>query len=69
MNKKISDEGYVETLYRTILGREADEAGLAGWAEQLQNSRMTRRDILKALIESHEFTGLCETYGIERGSL
>ena len=69
VNKKVSDEGYVETLYRTILGREADEAGLAGWAEQLQNSRMTRRDILKALIESHEFTGLCETYGIERGSL
>ena len=69
VNKKVSDEGYVETLYRTILGREADEAGLAGWAEQLQNGWMTRWDILKALIESHEFAGLCETYGIERGSL
>ena len=69
VGKNVSDEVYIATLYRTILGREADEAGLTGWVEQLQNNQMTRRDILAAFIESAEFTGLCAGYGIERGSL
>ena len=69
VNKNVSDEVYVATLYRTILGREADAAGLAGWVEQLQSNQMSRRDILGAFIESTEFTGLCAGYGIERGSL
>ncbi len=69
VNKNVSDEVYIATLYRTILGREADETGLAGWVEQLQNNQMTRRDILGAFIESTEFTELCAGYGIERGSL
>ena len=69
VNKNVSDEVYIATLYRTILGREADAAGLAGWVEQLQSSQMTRRDVLGAFIESTEFTGLCAGYGIERGSL
>ena len=69
VGKNVSDEVYIATLYRTILGREADEAGLTGWVEQLQNNQMTRRDILAAFIESAEFTGLCAGYHIERGSL
>lgn len=69
LNKDTSVEDYVNTLYRTLLGREADANGLAGWVEQLQSGSMTRLDLLKAFIESVEFTGLCEKYGIERGSL
>ena len=69
VNKNVSDEVYIATLYRTILGREADETGLAGWVEQLQSSQMTRKGILGAFIESDEFTKLCARYGIERGSL
>ena len=69
VNKNVSDEVYIATLYRTILGREADVEGLAGWVGQLQSSQMTRREILGAFIESDEFTRLCAGYGIERGSL
>ena len=69
VNKNVSDEVYIATLYRTILGREADAEGLAGWVGQLQSSQMTRREILGAFIESDEFTKLCAGYGIERGSL
>ena len=69
VSKNVSDEVYIATLYRTILGREADAEGLAGWVGQLQSSQMTRREILGAFIESDEFTKLCAGYGIERGSL
>ncbi len=64
-----SNEEYVRRLYRTILSREADEAGLAGWVEQLDNAVLDRKQILAQFIESNEFTGLCEGYGIVRGSL
>ena len=68
-DKNVSDEAYVDLLYRTILGREADAAGRSGWVEQLMSSRMTHRDMLGAFIVSDEFTRLCARYGIERGSL
>ena len=64
-----SNEEYVRRLYRTILSREADEAGLAGWVEQLDNAVLDRRQILAQFIESNEFTELCAGYGIVRGSL
>ena len=68
-NRNISNEKYVELLYRTILGREADASGKAGWVNQLNKGYMTRRDILKSFVESKEFTDICNTYGIVRGSL
>ena len=69
VGKNVSDETYVDLLYRTIMGREPDEAGKSGWVNQLKNGYLTRRDMLKAFIESAEFTNLCGAYGIERGSL
>ncbi|MBO5805216.1 MAG: DUF4214 domain-containing protein, partial [Bacteroidales bacterium] len=68
-NRNVSNEKYVELLYRTILGREADAAGKAGWVNQLNKGYMTRRDILKSFVESKEFTDICNTYGIVRGNL
>ncbi len=69
IGKNVSDEAYVDLLYRTIMGREPDEAGKSGWVNELKKGYITRKDMLKAFIESTEFTRLCAAYGIERGSL
>ncbi len=69
INKGITDEKYIELLYNTLMGRTSDEAGKTGWIQQLKSGSMSRKDILKSFIESKEFTGICETYGIMRGSL
>ena len=69
VGKNVSDEAYVDLLYRTIMGREPDEAGKSGWVNELKKGYITRKDMLKAFIESNEFTRLCAGYGIERGSL
>ena len=69
VGKNVSDEAYVDLLYRTIMGREPDEAGKSGWVNELKKGYITRKDMLKAFIETTEFTGLCAGYGIERGSL
>lgn len=69
LNRNVSDEKYIELLYNTLMGRSADESGKSGWVYQLKEGNMTRLDILKSFIESSEFTDICNTYGITRGSL
>ncbi len=69
VGKNVSDEKYVELLYNTLLGRPSDANGKAGWVGELQGGYMTREGMMKAFIESTEFTGICEKYGITRGTV
>ena len=50
----LDNTGYVQQLYRNVLGREADPAGLADWVGQL-NAGATRGTILIGFSESPEF--------------
>ena len=38
INKGLSDDKYVDTLYRTFFDREPDEGGKSGWLTELANS-------------------------------
>ena len=66
-SKVLSDREYVEILYRTFFGREADAEGLAGWLNVL-DSGLSRMHVFKGFAESDEFDGLCSEYGIIRGN-
>lgn len=66
--KNLSDREYVDILYRTCLNREADEAGIKAWTELLAVP-FSREYVLRGFIESKEFTEICETYNIERGTI
>ncbi|MCQ2483107.1 MAG: DUF4214 domain-containing protein [Clostridia bacterium] len=65
--KNTSNEEFVKTLYTTFLGREADEAGLEGWTEVLNNGTKSREEVFNGFCCSAEFDNLCNEYGIERG--
>ena len=67
LSKNLSDEAFIKVLYRAMMGREADAAGLAGWLKELTNDYSTRSEVTKAFVESSEFTGICSSYGILRG--
>lgn len=60
--KKLSDEEYAKVLYRTFLGREADEEGLAGWVESLKTEG--RDVVLDGFAYSAEFTEILESFGL-----
>lgn len=66
--KNTSDEEFVTTLYRTILGREPDSAGKAAWLNVL-NEGFSRLFITDEFIRSDEFLELCADAGIKSGSL
>jgi hypothetical protein len=45
----------VRELYRHMLERQPDAAGV-GWVQQLENGRMTVRDVVRAIASSPEYT-------------
>ncbi len=65
-SKNTSYGEYVEMLYRTMLGREPDEAGKESWVQQLRDGA-SREAILNGFLFSQEFTNQCQVAGINVG--
>ena len=52
--ENVSDSTYVNTLYKNVLGRDADTGGLNYWLGQLNNGAETRYEVLLGFSESAE---------------
>ncbi|MBO4637862.1 MAG: DUF4214 domain-containing protein [Clostridiales bacterium] len=63
--QNVSNEEFVNRLYRTFMGREADEAGFSAWVGQL-NEGVSRETVFNGFAESPEFARICASYGIIR---
>ena len=50
----VSDETYINNLYKNVLGREADAEGLNYWVTNLSNGIETRYEALLGFAESAE---------------
>ena len=66
LNKEMSNEEFIKIMYRTFLGREADEGGLATWMN-LMAQGYQKKFIFSGFANSDEFQTVCDGYGIERG--
>ncbi len=66
--KSLTAQQLVEILYRTLLGRASDEAGLTEWSTVYQNG-MSRNFIASQFVGSEEFAGICESYGVMQGEI
>ena len=56
--ENVSDSIYVNTLYKNVLGRDADTGGLNYWLGQLNTGAETRYEVLLGFSESAENKGL-----------
>ena len=56
--ENVSDSTYVNTLYKNVLGRDADTGGLNYWLGQLNSGVETRYEVLLGFSESAENKGL-----------
>ena len=52
--ENVSDSTYVNTLYKNVLGRNADLDGLNYWVGQLNSGLETRYEVLLGFSESDE---------------
>ena len=56
LTKQVSNEVYVQQLYKCILGRTPDPTGAAKWVTALVNNKNSRELTLEKFITSTEFT-------------
>ncbi len=56
--ENVSDSTYVNTLYKNVLNRDADDSGLNYWLGQLNSGAETRYEVLLGFSESVENIGL-----------
>lgn len=66
--RKLSNDAFIKTMYKTFFDRDADKAGYKTWMEALSNG-MSREFALQGFSNSDEFLELCEKFGVTRGSL
>ena len=63
-----SDGDFINTLYRTVLGRESEPEGYGYWMDYLAGGT-PRSYVLAGFVNSIEYSGICSEYGVNRGSL
>jgi len=68
IDRDVSNEDYVTIMYRAFFGREPDSDGYNGWLTWL-NSGRTRKWVLAGFVNSQEFKNLCNSYGVNPGSI
>lgn len=66
--RNLSNEKYLDVLYKTFFGRSADPEGKQYWMNCLENGN-SREFVLAGFVNSNEFYGICKDYGIIRGSM
>lgn len=67
-NLSLSDDQYVEYCYMVLMDRTSDTDGKNNWINILDIG-LSRQFVLKGFVESNEFSNICLTYGITRGSI
>lgn len=65
--KNLSDEEYVQVMYKLFLDREADGGGINAWVKILKEGK-SRLHVFEGFADSPEFQKLCHQYGMNSGS-
>ena len=68
-NFHTSDEEYVLRLYQTFMDRIPEPGEFAYWCDKLRTGGWSRRSVMEFFGQSPEFTNVCASYGIERGTI
>ncbi len=64
IEKNLSNEEYVDTLYATFFDREADAAGKADWLSKLNSGELSREQVLDGFLGADEFAQLVRSFGL-----
>lgn len=66
-NKNLSNEEFLERLYKVMMDRTPDAGGRAYWLDGMNNG-FGREGVFSGFCGSKEFNGICADYGIVCGS-
>ncbi|MBA7468440.1 hypothetical protein ES707_03690 [subsurface metagenome] len=68
IRKNVSDEKFINILFKTFYGREPDAVEYNYWLSELESGK-SREELLSYFANSDEFKVLCKSYNINPGSL
>jgi hypothetical protein len=68
LNRGLSEEDFVETLYRTFFGRNSEVPGKQYWVSELNRGAKSREDVIRGFIDSTEWCNICAKYGVRSGA-
>jgi len=68
-NFKLETDEYIRRLYTTFMDREPEASEVAYWAGEIAAGTQTRDSVLAFFGQSEEFTNVCKSYGIDRGTI
>lgn len=68
MNRNLSVEDFVETLYKTFFDRKSDSAGKTQWVYAIKTGQKTRAEVVNDFIESTEWCNICAKYSVKSGA-
>ncbi|HOV40350.1 MAG TPA: DUF4214 domain-containing protein [Oscillospiraceae bacterium] len=68
LNRNLSNEAFIDTLYATMFDRSADSAGKSNWMGYLSNG-LSRQYVFKGFVDSNEFKTLCSSFDITKGTI
>ena len=63
LNLGLDDSAFLDSLYRSMMDREADEEGKNYWMDKLANGT-SREEVFMGFAKSVEFNNLCKRYGV-----
>ncbi|MDE7367873.1 MAG: DUF4214 domain-containing protein, partial [Lachnospiraceae bacterium] len=67
-NKHTTDSDFIEMLYQVFMDRPSDAGGKAYWMNLLQQG-VSREYVFAGFAHSQEYTSICSSYGITRGTV
>ncbi len=65
-NKRLSEEAYLNTLYRAFFGRTPGASEVRYWKDEMASGK-SRKYVLSGFVNSPEYEKLCQKAGINRG--
>ena len=68
LNRGLTDEDFVDTLYLTFFDRASEPAGKKFWVDSLKSGKMTKENVIMGFIDSTEWCNVCATYGVKSGA-
>ena len=66
--RNLSNKEFFDVMYAAFFDRPKDDDGYYFWLDQMYNGA-TKEYIIACFVDSAEFTGICDSYGIVRGDL
>ena len=67
MGRKLSEDEFIDTLYRTFFGREPEAEGKEFWLGELKAGK-SRLHVINGFIDSKEWCNICAGYGVKSGA-